>query len=200
MTDVTDMKNDPHTAASADEQRALDADEQQMADMARHPALGQLSDRDLSDLVSRLRSRRNRARDIADRQAREARAKSPPSGVAPATGNAGTLSKHDYLNAALERALAERQTRGGAAEGEPEAEADSARSQHDLALKAMAMKQAGESGPNPMMEEGGPLHPDDPDASEGKGALADEARRTAPSGALGHAGELPSRERSRTRY
>ena len=67
-------------------------------------------------------------------------------------------------------------------------------------LKAMALKKAGEDGPNPMMEDGSSLHPNDPDADEGKGPLSDRARRKAPSGALDHAGELPSRERSRTRY
>jgi len=113
---MTDMKNDPNQAASPEEQRALDADEQQMADMARHPVLGGLADRELSDLVSRLRSRRNRARDIANRQAREARAKAAPAGSSPATGNTGTLSKFDYLNAALERAQAERDARKSSAE------------------------------------------------------------------------------------
>ncbi|TVP74220.1 MAG: hypothetical protein EA339_00890 [Rhodobacteraceae bacterium] len=73
-------------------------------------------------------------------------------------------------------------------------------SQADLSRKALALKEAGESGPGPMTESGAPLHPDDPDASAGKGPLADQARRTAPSGALDHAGDLPSRERSRTRY
>ena len=62
------------------------------------------------------------------------------------------------------------------------------------------MKRAGEAGPNAMAEDGGPLHPDDPNASDGKADLEETARRTAPSGALDHAGELPSRERSRTRY
>ena len=195
---MTNTQNTP--PAGAEESRALDADELQMADMARHPALGQLSDRELSDLISRLRSRRNRARDIADRQAREARAKSAPAGATPATGNAGTLSKHDYLGAALERAMAERAARGGAADDSAEGEGGDAPTQHDLALKAMALKKAGEDGPNPMLDVGSSLHPNDPDADEGKGPLSDRARRKAPSGALDHAGELPSRERSRTRY
>ncbi len=111
---MTELTNDPLTAASPEERRALDADELQMADMAREPALSRLSDRDLSDLVSRLRTRRNRARDIANQQQREARSKSAPAGATPATGNAGTLSKHDYLNAALERAVAARQARADA--------------------------------------------------------------------------------------
>ena len=112
---MTEAKNEVRAAASTEERRALDADELQLADMARQPALGQFSDRELSDLVSRLRTRRNRARDIADRQGREARAKSDPAGATPASGNAGTLAKHDYLNAALERAMQERQARGAAA-------------------------------------------------------------------------------------
>lgn len=195
---MTDAKK--HEPATAEERRALDADELQMSDQARQPALGQLSDRDLSDLVSRLRDRRKRARDIADRQGREARAKAPPSGATPAKGNKGTLAKHDYLGAALERAMDERQSRGVADEPAGADKDAAPASQHDLAQKAMALKQAGETGPNPMTESGGPLHPDDPDASAGKGAMGDTARRGAPSGALDHAGELPSRERSRTRY
>jgi len=195
---MTNAKKNPDEAASAEERRALDADELSMADQARNPALGALSDRDLSDLITRLRSRRNRARDISNRQGREARAKASPSGAAPARGNEGTLQKHDYLSSALSRALAEREKRGGS--GIDEAAEDDQPTQKDLAVKAMEMKQAGETGPSPMTEDGGPLHPDDPDASDGKGNLGDTARRMAPSGAFDHAGNLPSRERSRTRY
>ena len=142
--------------------------------------------------MSRLRTRRDRARDIADRQGREVRAKASPAGVTAASGNAGTLNKHDYLNAALDRALSERATRGQPENAPP--------SQHDRALKAMEIKGRNEAAPNEMLEDGGPLHPDDPDASDGKAGMADTARRGAPSGAFDHAGELPSRERSRTRY
>ena len=193
---MAEMANDPRASASAEERRALDAEELQLADMARHPALGRLSGRELSDLVNRLRARRNRARDIADRQGREARAKAAPAGSTPATGNAGTLSKHDYLNAALDRAMTERKARG---EDAGKADLPPA-SQHDLAVKAMEMKRATGAAPSEMLEDGGPLHPDDPDASDGKADMADTARRGPPSGALDHAGELPSRERSRTRY
>ncbi len=72
-------------------------------------------------------------------------------------------------------------------------------SQHDLALKAMALKQAGDAGQSPMVEPGTPLHPKDSDASDGKADLAATGRRTAPSGAFDHAGETPARERSQTR-
>jgi hypothetical protein len=196
---MTDTTSTPDASASAAERRALDADELQLADMARQPALGQLSDRDLSDLVGRLRTRRNRARDLAARQGREARAKSAPAGATPARGNAGTLSKHEYLSAALERAMAARAARTSADDGATTPD-DERPSQHDLAQKAMALKEAGDPGPNSMTEDGGPLHPLDPDASPGKGDLDDTERRTAPPGALDHAGALPARERSRTRY
>ncbi|WP_295043994.1 hypothetical protein [uncultured Paracoccus sp.] len=174
--------------ASADEQRALSRDEQDLADQARQPALGDLSDRDLSDLVSRLRDRRNRARDIGDRQGREARGKAEPAGAAPATGNRGMRSKLDFLNEALDRAVAERDRRG----------ACDADDQVDLARKAMDLKQQAEQDSS-QAQDGGPLHPDDPDADQGMGEMSDTERRTAPSGAFDHAGDRPARERSNAR-
>lgn len=177
--------------ASAEERRALDADELDLADMTRAPTLRRLSDAELTQVVQRLRERRKRARDLADRQSREARAKAAPSGAVAATGDAGMRSKHDYLGEALERALAEQDSRSVAAEPV---------TQTDLARKAARMKVAGAAGPNAKVEDGGPLHPADPDASSGKAAMSETARRMAPSGALEHAGDLPSRERSRTRY
>ena len=197
---MTGTNRESHAEASAEEQRALDSDELDMVNTARNPTLRDLSDRDLSDLVARLRTRRNRARDIAKRQGREARSKSAPSGATPASGNAGTVTKHDYLNAALTRAMAERDARGQKNDSASGTEDGEKPSQHDLAVKAQDMKRTGQTGPNAMTEDGGPLHPDDPDASEGKASLKETDRRTAPSGALDHAGDLPSRERSRTRY
>lgn len=189
------QKPETHEPASAEEKRALSRDEQQLADQARNPALAELSDRELGDLVSLLRDRRNRARDIADRQRREARGKAEPAGASAAGGNEGTMSKHDYLGAALDRAMAERDRRGGeAADG-----GESGETQADLARKAQAMADAGRER-NPMMEDGAPLHPNDPDADPGKKGMAATERNTAPSGALDHAGEGPSRERSRTRF
>ncbi|GHG15816.1 hypothetical protein [Paracoccus aerius] len=181
--------------ASAEEQRALSRDEQDLADQARQPALGQLKDRDLSDLVSRLRDRRNRARDLGNRQGREARGKADPSGATAAGGNEGMRSKLDYLNDALDRATAERDRRkadGPAAGDRPD--------QVELAQKALAAKQSAAGGPSETREKGAPLHPNDPDADQGKRALAETERRTAPSGAFDHAGDLPARERSRTRH
>lgn len=108
---------EPDTA-SPEEERALSSEELELANQARQPVLGQLSDRDLSDLVSRLRDRRNRARDIGGRQRREARGKASPSGISPAGGNEGTLAKAEYLDAALERVLAERGRREVGDQGE----------------------------------------------------------------------------------
>jgi hypothetical protein len=176
---MTDARGEDHATASSEEQQALNEDELKMTNMARHPELGELSDQELSDLISRLRSRLDAAK---------------------AGDNAGSRGKDDFLDAALERAMTERQSRGQGEEDGSEAPDDAKPSQHDLAQKAMALKEAGATEPNAMMEDGAPLHPNDPDASEGKGSMADTARRTAPSGALDHAGELPSRERSRTRY
>lgn len=174
--------------ASPEERRALDADELSLADMTRPPTLESLSDAELSQTIQRLRERRNRARDLADRQAREARAKADPAGASPAKGDAGMRTKHDYLGDALDRAMAEQESRAAGP------------SQADLAQKAMALKASGSDAPNAMTEDGSPLHPKDPDASQGKAGLAETARNIAPSGALDHAGDLPSRERSRTRY
>ncbi|WP_304618286.1 hypothetical protein [Paracoccus sp. (in: a-proteobacteria)] len=172
--------------ATPEERRALDAEELGLADMTRPPRLSGLGDGELTQVIQRLRDRRNRARDLSDRQSREARAKVDPAGVTASRGNAGMLSKHDYLDAALDRAMQEQDRRN-------------APSQAELARKAQEMK-AGGPAPSAMAEDGSPLHPHDPDSSSGKAQMARTARNVAPSGALDHAGELPSRERSRTRY
>lgn len=178
------MTND--AAMTAEEKRALSADEQALSDAARQPALGRASDSDLADLIRRLRDRRDRARDIGDRQRREARGKSAPAGATPAGGDEGTRSKQDYLSDALGRAMEERERRA-------------APSQADLAQRAADLK-AQAARPDRMTEDGGALHPNDPDADPGKAGLADTGRRTNQSGAFEHVGEVPSRERSRTRY
>lgn len=191
-----------HAPANEHERRALDNDEMEMANQARNPALSSLSDSALSDLVSRLRARRNRARDISDRQGREARAKAPPSGTSAASSNAGTMTKHEFLNAALERAMKERESRQAKKDGDgiQTAADSSAPSQKELSAKALESKQQAQTEQSDMKEDGGALHPHAPDASSGKRDLKDTERNTAPAGALDHAGELPSRERSRTRY
>lgn len=194
------MSRDPdiHEAASPAELRALSHEEQELADKARNPALTALSDRELSDLIALLRERRNRARDIGDRQGREARGKAAPAGATIASSNQGTISKHDFLSEALDRAMDERERRGGV-HGDPVTEeADGQESQAELTRKAQSMANEGRRDSD-MKDDGAPLHPNDPDANPGKKGLSATARNTAPSGALDHAGELPSRERSRNR-
>ncbi len=100
-----------NSQATPDEQRALTREELDLANRARQPTLGQLTDKEVLDLIGLLRMRRNRARDIAARQGREARGKAGPKGANPAGGNEGTRSKADYLTAALDRANAERDRR-----------------------------------------------------------------------------------------
>lgn len=97
--------------ASAEERRALDAEEWQLADMTRAPAIRRLADEELTALIWRLRERRTRARELADRQSRESRWKADPTGSTPATSDAGMRRKHVYLAEALERGKAEQERR-----------------------------------------------------------------------------------------
>ncbi|MDO5633200.1 MAG: hypothetical protein Q4G22_15415 [Paracoccus sp. (in: a-proteobacteria)] len=175
------------TRMMPEEKRALDQEEQELSQAARQPNLARLSDSDLNDLIRRLRDRRDRARDIASRQRREARGKAAPRGNSPARDNAGTKTKHDYLSAALRRAGAEQKKRrdGGA----------SGKDQAALARKAADLKAAAEER-NSMKEDGGPLHPRDPDADKGMKNMKETAHIKYPSGAFEHAGEKPARERS----
>ena len=188
--------SDKQTAApfTADELRLLDQDELELVQMVQPDSLEKLSSSDLTAVLQRLRDRRDRARDLANRQQREARGKVDPSGIAPASQNMGTESKARVLGRALEAVTEERKQRAQAGTDD-----GAAPSQRDLADQAQALKDAGAQA-HVLREDGGPMHPQDPEADPGKGALADQARNIAPSGALDHAGDLPSRERSRTRY
>lgn len=179
---------------TADDLRLLDQEEAKLVETARRGDLDQLGQSELTDTLQRLRDRRDRARDLANRQRREARGKADPSGVTPASQNAGNEDKARVLGLALDLVTQERQRRAG--QGDAAADAPS---QKELADRAMELRQAGADA-SAMLEDGSPLHPQDPEADPGKGALADTARNIAPSGALDHGGELPSRERSRTRY
>ena len=193
---------------SPDDLRLLDQEEAKLVEAARRDDLDQMGQSELNDTLQRLRDRRDRSREVANRQRREARGKADPSGVTPATQSAGTEGKARVLGLALDLVTQERQRRTGVdtAQGDTgriDAASDtvtgSGPTQRDLSDHAMALKQAG-TETNAMQEDGSALHPQDPDADPGKGALADKGRKMAPSGALDHAGELPSRERSRTRY
>ena len=187
----------PSFAVTPDELRLLDQHETDLIKVASRPDLEQLSQAELVEVVQRLRDRRDRARELANRQRRELRGKADPAGATAATQNAGTEGKARILALALDRVTQERQRR--AAAGDAVAPSPRDMTQRDLSERAMALKTQGDTAP-PMTQDGGPLHPDDQDADPGKGRLAEHQRKAAPSGALDHAGELPSRERSRTRY
>lgn len=239
---------------SKEDLRALSRDEKDLVEQT-GKKIGKLAEKDLDDLIGLLRRARNRARDIGNRQAREARGKARPAGATPATGNAGTKAKTEVLAEALARAQAEqKRRRKEAARAEKQAAKDAAKaakkaekdvakakkkagaeasakktaakkasakkaakekpekekpakekpakekpaketakakkpqSQKQLAQKAMELK---ESAPEPD-------YPTDQTAGKGFQKLAPH-KDQAPSGALDHAGELPSRERSRHR-
>ena len=133
------------TAITPEEKRALSQDELELSHNARQPRLAELTDAEVADLISRLRDRRNRARDIGNRQRREARGKAEPAGTSPASDDSGTRSKQDYLTAALRRATSEQKKRERSRDGGKQVQT--------------------------MTEDGGPLHPTDVDADPGKAPL-----------------------------
>ncbi|WP_312409406.1 hypothetical protein [Shinella sp.] len=85
------------------EARFLDNSEKQLVDSSHHPDVGDLSDRELADLRRNLRERRNRARDIANRQRREIRGKGAPRGESRVSEDAGSREKLSVLSSALQR-------------------------------------------------------------------------------------------------
>lgn len=92
------------------EDRLLDKGEKELVDQTRHPALGEVSDKELSKLVKLLRERRDRARDIAKTQRRNARGK----GKAEAKEGAerGNKEKMSVIAQALQRVNKEAARRG----------------------------------------------------------------------------------------
>ncbi|WP_127145637.1 hypothetical protein [Pelagibacterium montanilacus] len=96
------------------EDRLLDKTERELVDQTRHPALAAVSDKDLAQLIKLLRERRDRARDLAKAQRRNARGK----GNAEASEGAdrGNSEKMSLLAQALQRAKKEVVRRGRATE------------------------------------------------------------------------------------
>ncbi len=86
-----------------DERQALNADEITLVDASHHPALGALPDKELAELRKLVRERRDRARQIAQRQRRELRGKADPRGARPVADDTGSRAKRDVLAAALQR-------------------------------------------------------------------------------------------------
>jgi len=97
------------------ESRLLNADEYGLVAQARYPALREIDDKELADLVNLLRERRDRARDIFRQQRRETRGKSEPSGRTQATDSSGSKEKAGLIVAAVKRAGRESERRRAAA-------------------------------------------------------------------------------------
>jgi len=159
-----------------DEQRLLSADELQLAEQTRHPAIKSIGDSELSSLTKRLREQRDRAGDIAKRQRREMRGKSAPAGQKAATDDTGNRGKRDILAAALKRANKESERRRRQS-GKDELVANSRRA---LTLKRRAEKQERRTSRT---------------ANQGMQPLPNAD--IAPSGALDAEGHRPVLERSR---
>jgi hypothetical protein len=85
------------------EKRLLTADEFETVSRTHYPEIRHLDRKELSDLVSRLRDHRNKARDIARQQRREMRGKSEPRGATPAADNTGTALKGEIFAGAVKR-------------------------------------------------------------------------------------------------
>jgi hypothetical protein len=160
----------------SEENRLLNKDEQELAAQARHPALAELSDSDLTSLIGRLRERRNRARDVAARQRREMRGKAP-SGAQPAADDTGSRAKRDVLSSALKRANKEKDRRSSG-------QVDMAETgRRALAMKRAAQKKEARSRPQSQS------------ADKGMQNLPND--KHAESGALTQEGHRPVLERSR---
>ena len=94
-----------------DEARALDAEEQSLVEKSHHPAIKELADGELLDLLKLVRERRDRAQRLARQKRREMRGKAAPRGVTPAAGDAGSRLKHEILAKAVRRLNSEHDRR-----------------------------------------------------------------------------------------
>lgn len=90
-----------------EEARALNADERELVEKSHHPAVQELSDAELSELVKLVRERRDKAQTDVFRRRREIRGKGVPKGAKPVTGDAGSRTKLAVLAMAMRRLNAE---------------------------------------------------------------------------------------------
>ncbi|AWN49295.1 hypothetical protein DK419_25540 [Methylobacterium terrae] len=158
------------TISSRQEARLLTADEAELVGRSHHPRIQDVADRDLDELVHRLRERRDRARSIAHRQRREIRGRAAPSGARPAADDTGSRQKAALLASAVKRANKERERRRAA-------EARGSLVSH--ARRALKMRR----------NSGDPAagRPESRTAHEGMAPIPNET--LAPSGALGQEGQ-----------
>jgi hypothetical protein len=93
------------------EERALDAEERDLVAKSHHPALQDLSDQELTQLVKLVRERRDRAKTIANQRRREMRDKAAPKGAAPSKSDDGSKTKLAVLAMAVRRLNSETERR-----------------------------------------------------------------------------------------
>lgn len=93
------------------ERRYLTDAEIPLVEQSHFPALLDVPDDEIGNLLSAIRQRRDRARDLADRQRREVRGKASPKGASAATGDTGSRQKVAVLAAAVQRVSKERARR-----------------------------------------------------------------------------------------
>lgn len=94
-----------------EEARALSADERELVEKSHHPAIQELSDAELADLVKLMRDRRAKAKTQADQRRREMRGKSAPRGAAPSRSDEGSQLKVAVLAMAMRRLNSEAERR-----------------------------------------------------------------------------------------
>ncbi len=118
-----------------EEARALNADERELVEKSHHPALQELPDAELSDLVKLMRERRDKAKAEAHRRRREMRGKAAAKGATPSAADEGSKLKLAVLAMAMRRLNSERERRRRMA---------ASVSLVENAQRALAMKQASE--------------------------------------------------------
>jgi hypothetical protein len=85
------------------EDRALDNEERDLVAKSHHPALQNVTDQDLSQLVKLMRERRDKAKTQANQRRREMRGKAAPKGAAPSKSDEGSKAKLAVLAMAVRR-------------------------------------------------------------------------------------------------
>ncbi|MDX8532136.1 hypothetical protein RFM41_17565 [Mesorhizobium sp. VK25A] len=122
-----------------EEARALSADEQDLVAKSHHPAVQELADAELANLVKLLRERRDRAQTEAHRRRREMRGKGAPKGAVASKADGGSRLKLEVLAMAMRRLNGEAERRRQLA---------ARLSLAENARKALASKQAATNGPD----------------------------------------------------
>jgi hypothetical protein len=118
-----------------EEARALNAEERDFVEKSHHPALQDLSDEDLSNLVKLVRERRDKAKTQANQRRREMRGKAAPKGATPSKSDDGSKAKLAVLAMAVRRLNSEIERRRRLLAAVTHVES---------ARRALAMKEAGE--------------------------------------------------------